>query len=512
MSRPFLIALPLLALAGMSCRHTAPTPTEAVEADGPFSATPAFPGWIAACGDGSAEACQSLLSSIFFSGRTELLAESRASFTRACQSGLADGCTGAILSGLSEENPVLDAEGLTKACADGSRFACLMQLPMQYQATPDAEALSALIASHAAQCEAEDGVHCSVVSSAYETGTGVEADPVRARTLAWKGCEQQDPTSCYQLGLMLHASATQQEEAPAVTDTPASLPGGSDAPVAPDASAPSPATSEAPSEAPASGSASADRGAGAPEAPAASGTAEAPATAPQERAAPPGSKPQAPGPVGREQEAAAARKAFLDACEGQVGPACVNASHLLFTGFGGDADPEAARLRAWQACELGERNACDLLALTDEGRSYPPRQDVDAAPALLEKYCGLGGPQACTTRGVGLAKAAQDAQRFEEMDAALGWLVKGCEMEGEQACQLLYTIASGSIQACDRDSRPDRCLVAGYVHARAGALPPGLADAIHADAARATESFTRACEGGQKAACAELEATPAATP
>src|SRR5690606_21562530 len=255
--RPLLLACLLIVLTGMSCRHTpSPAPVSTDAERQPFSAAPAFPGWMDACGRGEAEPCGALLSSIFFSGRTELLAEAQQAFTRACDAGVPDGCTGAILSRLSDEEPVLDAEGLNRACTQGSRFACLMQLPMEYQATPDPEALAALIERHASQCEAEGGVRCSVGSSAFDTGTGVEADPSRARTLAWKGCEEGDPTSCYQLALLLEASAhrdrqqgpeaplgaaeegASSHEDPAATSTPSAAASGPEGPEASATTAP----------------------------------------------------------------------------------------------------------------------------------------------------------------------------------------------------------------------------------------------------------------------------------
>src|SRR5690606_7386664 len=95
------------------------------------------------------------------------------------------------------------------------------------------------------------------------------------------------------------------------------------------------------------------------------------------------------------------------ACDDDIGPACHLLALQLFRGEGGEANPREARARSRAACELGMREACDLLAQTGDGRTFPPPPGAEAYPvaatfeAAHRRYCGLGGHGACVRRAWG---------------------------------------------------------------------------------------------------------------
>jgi len=198
------------------------------------------------------------------------------------------------------------------------------------------------------------------------------------------------------------------------------------------------------------------------------------------------------------------------ACDDDIGPACHLLALQLFRGEGGEANPREARARSRAACELGMREACDLLAQTGDGRTFPPPPGAEAYPdaatfeAAHRRYCELGGHGACVQLARARLQAGTTGPDLAPIDEGLGLLVRTCEQRGEAACQLLLKVVGSATAACQPQRDAQACLIAGAVWRRGLEVPASIGEPIEADPVRAGDAFHIACQGGRQAACSEL--------
>lgn len=205
-----------------------------------------------------------------------------------------------------------------------------------------------------------------------------------------------------------------------------------------------------------------------------------------------------------------ARSLLTLACDDDIGPACHLLALHLFRGEGGQADPSEGRARSHQACELGAREACDFLAQTRGGRTFPPPEGAKAYPDASafvpsqRRYCELGGHQACIELAKVRLQEATAAPNLDPIDEGLGLLVRTCEQRNEEACQVILSVIGTATSTCNGTQDANGCLVAGAVWRRGLRVPATLGENIDPAPARAREAFTLACEAGMQAGCSEL--------
>ena len=225
----------------------------------------------------------------------------------------------------------------------------------------------------------------------------------------------------------------------------------------------------------------------------------------------------APGDGADSVEAAAqamsdedALRALRIACKDDIGPACHLLALQLFRGDGVEADHPKARALSREACMLGTREACDFLARTRGGRTFPPPEGAEAYPdeatfiASQRRYCELGGHQSCVRLAKVRLQAGTSAPTLAPVDEGLGLLVRTCDQRSDEACQILLNVVGSSTAACEKSRDANACLVAGAVWRRGLDVPASIGAPIDANPVRARDALNLACQAGRQAACSGL--------
>ncbi len=165
-----------------------------------------------ACELGVAEGCTELgrmkLWGIETDGESDV-ASARGLFQRACAGGDGEGCARhALLTLLGEGAPRDEAAGMAElqaACEKYPRVACgiaatgLDEDAHRRGVEPEQE-LMALFAQRG--CDAADARSCELLGDAFHKGAGVSRDPSRAFALYQRACEAGNGTACANEGMM----------------------------------------------------------------------------------------------------------------------------------------------------------------------------------------------------------------------------------------------------------------------------------------------------------------------
>ena len=158
--------------------------------------------------------------------------------------------------------------------------------------------------------------------------------------------------------------------------------------------------------------------------------------------------------------------------------------------------PLAARVHAKRACDLGDRTACDFLARTNEGKTFPPPEGSAAftSPEEFEhvqrKYCDLGGGEACSDLAFLKGDVIEKSGKLEQMDPILGLLQQGCDAGAVRSCNALGHVVRDAIGACE-SGESNQCIVAGFAHARGIRLPPMSGESLPANPSQARRRSRR---------------------
>ncbi len=129
-------------------------------------------------------------------------ARSKSYFDRACAAGDADACSGAASAKVGDQpRPDAEIERLVvRACALGSATGCY-QLGLRERTRSDHVHANRHFDT---ACTLSGGqVGCPQLATAYFKGTGVKADPAKARAVLETGCNSGAPVTCHALGLRL---------------------------------------------------------------------------------------------------------------------------------------------------------------------------------------------------------------------------------------------------------------------------------------------------------------------
>lgn len=213
---------------------------------------------------------------------------------------------------------------------------------------------------------------------------------------------------------------------------------------------------------------------------------------------------------GQAVPSAEARAAYEKACGSNIAGACFNLAYALLQGATAE-EKEQGRALGLRACRLGDARACDFLAATNEGRSAPGAKDVyaspDAAQAANERYCELGGAEACVTVAFYKGARAEESGQLHELEKVLPLLQRGCVRGSVRGCNALAHVAADAVSSCEGGDA-GQCLVAGYVFTEGVRVPRVSGRSIKPDADRAKAAFQKACEGGVQAACSRAGGSP----
>lgn len=452
---------------------------------------PAFPGWAEACGGGDEAACRRLYASTVLAFRHDVARSPGTveGLERGCDTGVADACGGAAIArSIRDEDPI-DEDALARACSLGSAWSCAMSFNPVAALEEGPEAPGIVLQRGIDRCR-EVGDVCAGVAGALESFS-LPAE-INATEMLKLGCAHEESLSCYLLGVM-HAQQTRCADAPSEAEPSPSRDARADVSPGADGSA---QDSEA-SASPASDASCAN----APRGSAARGKS-------QEGPAEDG--PSGAQAVAWDVSAEDARRALTIACDGDIGPACHLLSMQLFRGEGGPADPRRARARSRQACGLGDREACDFLARTRGGRTFPPPEGAEAYPdeesyvVAQRRYCELGGLGACVRLAETRVHAGSTAPDLTPIDEGLTLLVRSCTQKSDEACDSLRSLVGRSTAACRSGRDATACLVAGAIWRRGLEVPASVGETIDRDPVRAREAFDVACQAGRQAACSEL--------
>lgn len=218
---------------------------------------------------------------------------------------------------------------------------------------------------------------------------------------------------------------------------------------------------------------------------------------------------------GGQEQLAASRAANVIACDAWIAPACFDLAMQRFEGRGGAIDASGARASASRACELGSRPGCNLMALTNEGRVFPPSgsKPVFGSEAdferVLRKYCTLGGTETCAAAALRDGAPLPEEVKLEQMEPVLQLLQHGCDTGSLKSCTGLRNLVRTAFSAC-ADHDLSECSLAGFVYSHGVRLPPEVGTSVPPDAKWALAAFKAACDGGQTGVCdrAISSATP----
>ena len=150
------------------------------------------------CLDGDAGACMTRAYAIERDSQTE--GEAALLFERACQLGLAIGCTNYAATIWAKGGTVRDLScarrTFAKSCAAGEKFACGMVGRMLYEAAKTPDEYAAARASLEQSCAAFKGFPCRVLAKYFEDGKLGSYEPSRIPELLDRACAGGDPDAC----------------------------------------------------------------------------------------------------------------------------------------------------------------------------------------------------------------------------------------------------------------------------------------------------------------------------
>lgn len=140
---------------------------------------------------------------------------------------------------------------------------------------------------------------------------------------------------------------------------------------------------------------------------------------------------------------AAARVAYVAACDGRVLEGCARYAHLLLDGIGGPADPEEGLSRMARACGEGSMMACREQALVRRGRGEDPALVME----LLQYACRGGDGEACAViadtweAALSEGSGSADAGGSGATNAATPGGPRDVELFRRRACELGHAAA-----------------------------------------------------------------------
>lgn len=194
------------------------------------------------------------------------------------------------------------------------------------------------------------------------------------------------------------------------------------------------------------------------------------------------------------------------ACDANVGRACVALSTAYESGFGVERDGVKAATIAREACEGGEHRACILYARAMLFGDHNVAKDPSRARDLAVRACSEKVAAGCTLAGLAYSTVLNDVVEAQK------WLDQGCEQGDGPGCAALAVHyfrgglpgdAQGvgrlpqrgvelAMRACDLDAAIGCSLLAK-------ALANG--EGVPQDLRRASELATKACGDADAAGC-----------
>ncbi len=175
-----------------------------------------------------------------------------------------------------------------------------------------------------------------------------------------------------------------------------------------------------------------------------------------------------------------ARTLFRKGCEEGQAAGCLALGDLLEQGLGGGADASSALEMRRRGCAAGLPAACTLAG-------HDSASAGAHGVAILDAACRAGDPEGCLAAG-------QEARALAIWDAR-------CELDGADACARLGMSRGGAVSASKREAALRKACQLGH---GASCHAVGVSLLAAGDVAHANEMFALACDRQDASGCREV--------